>query len=88
MKKTTFATIFFCTHILFVILVIHKQNLFISLSYDKQKKEKLREELLEQKKLLTQRNHALANPSLVKDFAKKNLNMEPIALTQVRKLNL
>lgn len=87
MKKTTFAAIFFSTHIFFVLLIIHKQNIFISLSYEKQKKEKFREELAEKKKLLTHQCHALANPTVIKEFAKNNLHMEPIALAQVRKLN-
>jgi hypothetical protein len=87
MKRKTFAALFFSTHILFIVLIIHKQNRFISLSYEKQKKERVREELHEKKKLLTQQYHAHVNPSMVKDFAKSQLRMEPVALSQVRKLN-
>lgn len=87
MKKTTFAAIFFSTHVLFIVLIIHKQNRFISLSYEKQKKERKLEELHEKKTLLTQQYHALANPSLVKEFAKNQLHMDSIALSQVKKIN-
>ena len=86
MKKLTFAFIFFGTHIAFIVFTIHKQNQFISLSYEKQKKEALRDELMEKQKQLTQQYHALTNPTYVKAFAQKQLSMEPVALTQVRKL--
>jgi hypothetical protein len=87
MKRTTFAIIFFSTHVLFILLTIHKQNLFISLSYEKQKNEQLCAELQEKKTLLSRNYHALTSPIIVKDFAKKNLQMESVALSQVRKLH-
>lgn len=85
MKRSWFITLFISTHILFILLIIHKQNRFIDLSYQNQKKEKQKNELLNSKKELTNQLYAQANHSHIKTYAIKN-GMEPISLAQVKKI--
>lgn len=86
MKKPHFAIIFLSTHIAFILLIIHKQNLFINLSYEKQKKEQARTNLKEQKQQLLQRYYTLSNHNDIKSFAQNSLNMEQISMAQIKKL--
>lgn len=86
MKKPHFAIIFLGAHVAFILLIIHKQNLFINLSYEKQKKEQLRTTLKEQKQQLLQQHYALSNHKDIKGFAHTQLTMEPITMAQVKKL--
>ena len=87
MKKTGFLLIFISTHVVFVFLQIHQYSHIINSSYQKQKTEKLKEQLLQKKQSLTHQLYALQNKTAVKNFAQNKLGMEPIHLHQIQKLN-
>lgn len=86
MKRSVFISLFIGVHVVFVLLVIHKQNAFIALSYDKQRKEKMIAQLKETKKLLEREQYALTAHERVKTFASKELGMEPMSIKQLRTL--
>jgi len=87
MKKHTFITLFIGTNIMFIFLQIHKHNLVINQSYRKQTNEHARATLVQKKRQLTQQLYALKDRSAIKQFAQENLNMSPIKLGQINKLN-
>ncbi|HEX2977657.1 MAG TPA: hypothetical protein VHO47_00840 [Candidatus Babeliales bacterium] len=80
MRKRTFIAFFVGIHLTFIVLVIHKQSLFISLSFEKQRLEKQKLELLQEKDTLSQELFALNNKSDIKKFATEQLNMKQLAL--------
>lgn len=86
MKRSTFIAIFTITHVMFILLIIHKQNRFINLSYQKQKKEKQKVELVEKKKDLMRQQYVLTNLQHVKQIAQETLLMKPTTISQVQKL--
>ncbi|MBN1549047.1 hypothetical protein JW872_00055 [Candidatus Babeliales bacterium] len=86
MNKKLFVFIFAAAHIAFVVLLIHKQNLFINLSYKKQKYEREITQLEEHKKALTQELCLLKNHRAVEQHAQNVLGMQPISMKQIRKL--
>ncbi len=86
MTRSLFIAIFVSAHIAFVLLTIHKQNAFIQLSYDKQRKEKAILALREQKKQLTQERYVLHSHEQIKKVAQQQLNLEPIKISQIRKI--
>ncbi len=86
MKRSWFITLFVSVHILFVLLVIHKQNNFIALSYEHQRKHKRILELQDEKKQLLHEQYALTSHAHVKKFAQTKLGMEPVRITQMKKL--
>lgn len=80
-------SLFVGTHIVFVILLIHKQSYIVKLSFTKQRLEKKKLELIEQKKNLTNRLIALQNPSSIKQYASSRLGMRPVSLDRIKKLS-
>lgn len=84
MKKAYFITLFVGMHIIFIILQIHKQSSFIKLSYDKQRLEKEKRELLTQKDTLTQQLSQLQDHETIKEFALNRLKMKQVSLKQIR----
>jgi len=87
MKKSMFLPLFIFTNISFIFLQIHKHSKFIKLSYDKQSKEKEKNELLKQKQELGLALHTYAsNKETIKKFAIENLHMKKIKLIQLKKL--
>ena len=84
MKKAYFIALFVGMHIIFIILQIHKQSSFIKLSYDKQRLEKEKRELLAQKDTLTQQLSQLQDHDVIKQFALNELNMKQVSLKQIR----
>lgn len=87
MKKTGFVLIFISTHITFVFLQIHQYSQIINISYQKQKTEKLKQQLVQKKQSLTHQLYALQNKTAVQKFAQSNLHMQPIDIAQIKKLN-
>lgn len=85
-KKSLFISCFIGVHILFVLLVIHKQNKFIEFSYEKQRKEKMIAQLRELKKKLERERYILTSYERVKSFAQKELGMEPMSIKQFRNI--
>jgi hypothetical protein len=69
--------------IMFIFLYIHKQSTIIKLSYEKQRNEKQKEELLLRKNMLIQQLQGLQNRTIVKEYATKKLGMKKIQLPQI-----
>ncbi len=86
MKRPYFITIFVATHIFFIFFQIHKHSKIIRLSYQKQKSEQKREQLVQRVQELTQQLHALKEKSSIKKFAQETLGMQKIKLSQVKKI--
>jgi len=59
---------------------------FIKQSFAKQRNERLLESLHEKKQEITNQLHALKNRAAVKTFAQQNLQMNPIRLHQIKRL--
>ncbi len=87
MPKITFFITFLCTQLLFVFLLIHKSSQFIKESYQKQKIELAKSELLHTKEVLTNQLYACKNPAAIKKFAQTNLNMQPVKLSQIKRIS-
>jgi Tfp pilus assembly protein PilO len=87
MKRSIFITIFISIHILFVGLQIHKHGLFVQLSYQKQKQEKLKDELLQRKQELAHQLHAAKAPTLIKQYVVQKNGMERVKLAQIKRLS-
>lgn len=88
MKKAVFFTIFISAQVTFVFLQIHQYSQIIKVSYKKQKSEKIKSNLAQKKQELTHQLYALHNRSHIKEFAMNTLNLEPINLNQIKKLNV
>lgn len=87
MKRSTFIAIFISTHFGFIFLQIHKHTGFIKQSFAKQKNERLLASLEVKKQQLTQDLHIAKNHASVREFAKTNLNMAPVRLSQIKKVS-
>ena len=83
MKKRTFIALFITINLLFIFLYIHKQSTIIKLSFEKQRNEKLKEELMLQKNTLIQQLHTLNTKPAIKEHAAKTLGMKKIDLKQI-----
>jgi cell division protein FtsL len=86
MKRSLFITLFVSVHILFVLLIIHKQNNFIALSYENQRTQKRILELQDSKKILLREQYALTSHEHVKKFAQTKLGLEPVKMSQIKRL--
>ena len=86
MKRPYFITIFVTTHIFFIFFQIHKHSKIIRLSYQKQKSEQKREQLVQRVQELTQQLYALKEQSSIKQFAQEMLGMKKIKLSQIKKI--
>lgn len=87
MKKGIFFGLFILVHIGFIFLQIHKQSFIVQLTYEKQKNEKIKEELLEKKNQLTQQWYILQNRTSIKQYAEKELGMKKVAFKQIKNLD-
>jgi cell division protein FtsL len=86
MKRSLFITIFITANIAFIVLHLHKQSQIIKFSYEKQKIEYERRALAKQKQELTHQIYTLHDRGRVKEFAYKNLGMEPVKISQIKKI--
>ncbi len=86
MSNRSFITFFITIHVVFIFLQIHKQSYVIELSYQKQKNEKLKQELTDKKNGLTQELHMVQNRSNIKKYAESSLGMKKISLSQIKKM--
>lgn len=75
---------FVIIQIFLIFFYIHKESSKIKLSYQKQKNEKLKQELIEQKQNLAQLLHEKQHQKEIKDFAINNLEMQKIKLNQIK----
>lgn len=86
MKRNLFALLFVGTHIVFIILQIHRHTLYIQYSYQKQKNEKAYDNLLKEKEMLAYELHTLHNNETIKKYAQNDLGMMPTNLKQIKKV--
>lgn len=86
MKKQTFIGIFITVQIACITLYIHKQSLFVKLSYQKQTAQDELKKLIAHKEVLTSKLCDLQNPKRVKHFAQEKLGMQPLALKKIKRL--
>ncbi len=87
MKKGKFLTLFIVTHVGFIFLQIHKHMQFIKHSFLKQKNERLLAQLEQQKQELTNQWYGIQNKSDIKKYALDTLKMQPIKLSQLKRLD-
>lgn len=88
MKRRTFIILFVGVQVGFIIAQIHKQSFLIGLSFEKQRNEKRKQELIEQKNNLTHQLCTLQQRSSIKEYAEKELGMKPIKLNQIKTVPL
>ena len=86
MKRTVFALVFIGTHIIFIVLQVHRHSLYIQYSYQKQKNEKLYENLIKEKEMLTYELHTLHNNDAIKQYAQNKLGMIPTNLQHIKRI--
>ena len=84
MKRKLFFIIFVMVNLFFIFFHIHKQSQIIKLSYEKQKHEKQKTKLTEQKQSIMQALQEARNRLAIKAYALKELNMKPISLDQIK----
>ena len=88
MTKRLFASICIFFHIFFAFFKIYKRTTLIRFSYEKQKIEFELAELVHKKKLLSNEIELIKNRSILKDYATKNLSMEKIKLSAIKRISL
>jgi hypothetical protein len=77
-------TAFFClSQIIFIFLLIEKEGRFVRTSFEKQRLEKKRHELIDLQDNLTQQLYALQSRSSIKQFALEKLAMQQLSLSSV-----
>jgi hypothetical protein len=86
MHKLTFLFTVLGTQLLLVFLLIHKSGQFIKESYQKQKLELAKSELVHKKEIYTNQLYACKNPAIIKKFAQTELGMQPVKLSQIKRL--
>lgn len=86
MKRTVFVLLFIGTHIIFIALQIHRHSAYIQYSYQKQKNEKMYENLLKEQEMLAYELHTLHNSENIKNYAQNELNMMPTTLRHIKKV--
>lgn len=85
MKRKFSLTLFVSIQLFFVFFYIYDQSQKIKLSYQKQKYEKLKAELLEKRQTFKQALHATHNLAAIKAFA-INSKMHKVKLHQIKTL--
>lgn len=81
-KKTSFILVA-VIHVSYIFLQINKQNKFIKLSYENQRLERQKKELLEYKQTLIEQRCALNQQGAVKAYAIEHLGMKPLSLSSI-----
>lgn len=84
MAKKSFVVIFVITQLFFIFFHIHKQSMLIGLSYEKQKYEKLKNDLLLRRQELIQKQYVTHSRSANKTYGQDVLGLKTISLTQVK----
>ena len=86
MKKITFIVLFIATHIFFMLFQINNRSQITKLSYQKQKYENQKKNLLQKQQELSQQWYQMRKRSTIKKFAKNNLKMGKVKLKQIKKI--
>jgi hypothetical protein len=84
MKRSTFIFVFIACNIGMVLLQIKNHTNIVQQQYRKQRNDKLKEELLQKKAAALRSLYALKNPTAIKQFATKELNMQTVCLQQIK----
>jgi len=88
MKQSRFLTIFITTHVLFILLQIHKHTQVVRHSYQKQEFEQQIALLAEKKEHLTHMLCSLKSHDTIHHWAQTTLKMKPIKLNQIKKIQI
>jgi len=88
MKQSRFLTIFITTHVLFILLQIHKHTQIVRHSYQKQEFEQQLTLLSEKKEQLTHILCGLKSHEAIHKYAQHELQMKPIKINQIKKIAL
>lgn len=88
MMRNLFVLVFIGTHIIFVILQIHRHTSYTQYSYQKQKNEKIYASLLKEQELLSHELHVLYNNEVIKFYAQNNLGMMSINVHHIKRISL
>lgn len=83
MNRQTFVVLFVIINIGMIILQIKKHTNMIGQLYQKQRNEKIKEELLNKKAAAMREFYELKNPTAIKKFAINELQMKKVELKQV-----
>ena len=83
MTRTKFFTIFFLMSLVFIFTKIYQHNLFIRLSYEKQRLENKKNELKKRKNELLIQLYTLKNQEEVKRIVQEKFDMQPLQLSQI-----
>lgn len=86
MHKKLFIGFFVITQVFLIFFHIHKHSSFTTLSYQNQKYEKRKTELVNLKQQLMQALYTAQNLSSIKHFALNTLHMQEIKLSQIKAL--
>lgn len=86
MKSKFVFFVFICVQLFFVFFYIHDQSQRIQLSYQKQKYEKRKTELLAKKQTLQQTLHATHNLAAIKAYAVQ-AKLQKVKLNQIKTLD-
>ena len=88
MKKMTAIILFFCFNALLIFFEVHKQGQYVKLSYEIQKLQTELSNLAKEQNDLMFSLHSLQQPNIIKNIAKKELNMKNIELKNIKKLSV
>lgn len=86
MKRSLFITIFVSAQVCLVVLQIYKHSNRITLMYTRQKNEAHKNQLVLKRQELTQKLYALQDRASIKEFAERELHMQPVQLSQIKKV--
>ncbi len=88
MNRQPFILFFIACNVVIVFAHIQNHTNAVRQLYLKQRNEKMKEELLKKKATAIRMLYTLKNPATVKEFAVTQLNMQKIALHQIKMVNL
>lgn len=86
MKKKLFPFIFGAAQVIIILLYIYQKSYGIQLSYQKQKYEKQKSELFNQKQQLEQELYAVQDKATIKKYALEHLKFKQIKLSHIKRL--
>lgn len=87
MKRSIFISLFIGAQFALITLQVYKHSKHTQMLYAKQKHEAHKINLLAKKQQLTQELYACKDRTTIKQYAVKKLHMEPIRLSQIKKIS-
>ncbi len=87
MKRSFFISLFIGAQFALITLQVYKHSKHTQMLYDKQKNEAHKINLLAKKQQLTQELYACKDRTTIKQYAAKNLHMEAVRLSQIKKIS-